>query len=127
MKIPKSPARIAAWSLAVIATTYLLTIVSWTLRVVGTERINRRTQISLAGPELELKLNLPKGAWLIEFAENYEGLTGQFEAQGEHVRISSKDSEGLKFNTDKDFTKVIVNCRFEGDLTSKFVKFGATF
>ena len=127
MKNPKSPAKIAAWSLALVAATYLLGTVVSVLRVVGTERVNRRTQISLSSSEIELKLTLPKGMWRVGFAESYQNVRGSFEVVGEHSRPSNSDSEGVTFHTEKDYTKVLVRGKFEGDFNGKFLEIRATF
>ena len=127
MTFPKSAAKIAAWSLALIAVTYLIATVAPILFLAGTERINRKTQILLNSPEIELHLTLPKGMWRIGFVGSHQETNGYFELEGEHSRTINSDSNGITFHTNKNYTKVRVKGEFEGKFNGKFLEIRATF
>ena len=93
----------------------------------STERINRKTQIILDSPEIELALTLPKGTWRVGFSDSHQGVKAHFEVEGKYSRLSNSDSEGVIFHTEKDFTNVIVKGKFEGDYNGKAVEIRATF
>jgi hypothetical protein len=113
--------------LALIAATYLIATVASILHVVGTERINRKTQILLNSPEVELYLTLPKGMWRVGFADSHQDAKGHFEVEGEHSRTSNSDSDGITFHTDKNYTKVRVKGGFEGNFNGRVLELRATF
>ena len=99
------------------------------MRAIGTERVNRKTNVSIEGPQLTVELVLPKGVWQIHVADDDESIEGVFELNGDidDIRGFSSSKSGAIFHTERDFTRVVVACKFQGDYEGKFLEIRAIF
>ena len=129
MKVPKSPAKIVAWSIAFFVVSFFVIEMATLLRVVGTERVNRRTKVSIENSQMTVEMTLPKGMWSVQVADADESVEAFFKLKGDddHIRGFSSDRTGVVFHTERDFTKVVVECEFKGDHLNKFLEIRAVF
>jgi len=83
MKVPKSPAKIFAWSIAFFVVSFFVIEMATLLRVVGTERVNRRTKVSIENSQMTVEMTLPKGMWSVQVADADESVEAFFKLKGD--------------------------------------------